>query len=94
MGIAKWLVVAGAVAAATNAQAQDAEKTHAYIAPFAGYTHLRFNEGTVYQQNETFRFDALTFGATFGFQMPVGFLAEVGRSHAIHADFFDEPGDF
>ena len=55
MGIAKWLVVVGAVAAATNVQAQDTEKTQAYIAPFAGYTHLRFNEGTVYQQNETLR---------------------------------------
>jgi hypothetical protein len=94
MGIAKWLVVAGAVAAATNAQAQDAQKTRAYIAPYAGYTHLRLDEGTVYQQTETYKFDALTFGASFGFQMPVGFLAEVGRSHAIHADFFDEPGDF
>jgi hypothetical protein len=94
MGIAKWLVAAAAIAAATGAQAQDPGKTRAYIAPYAGYTHLRFNEGTVYEQTDTLKFDALTFGASFGFQTSVGFLAEVGRSHAIHADFFDEPGDF
>ncbi len=92
MGNAKWLVVAAAMVAAANAQA--GETTKAYIAPHVGYAHLRFDEGTVYQQTETLKFDALQFGASFGFQMPVGFLAEVGRSHAIHADFFDEPGDF
>ena len=92
MGISKWLAVAAVVVAATNVQAQ--EKTRAYVAPFGGYTHLRLNEGTVYEQDETTKFDALTFGATFGFQTPVGFLAEVSRSHAIHADLFDEPGDF
>lgn len=92
MGISKWLVAAAALAAFTNAQAQ--EKTRAYIAPFAGYTHLRLNEGTVHEQDDTVKFDALTFGATFGFQMPVGFLAEISRSHAVHADLFDEPGDF
>ena len=35
-----------------------------------------------------------TFGATFGFQTPIGFLAEISCSHAVHADLFDEPGDF
>jgi hypothetical protein len=92
MGISTWLVATAALAAVTNVQAQ--EKTHAYIAPFGGYTHIRLDEGTVYQQTDTFKFDALTFGATFGFQTPVGFLAEVSRSHAVHADLFDEPGDF
>jgi len=92
MGISKWLVAAVALAAVTNVQAQD--KTRAYIAPFAGYTHLRLDEGTVYEQDDTVKFDALTFGATFGFQMPVGFLVEISRSHAVHADLFDEPGDF
>jgi len=92
MGISKWLVAAVASIAATGVQAQ--EKTRAYIAPYAGYTHIRLNEGTVYQQSDTFKFDALTFGASFGLQTPVGFLAEVSRTHAIHADLFDEPGDF
>jgi hypothetical protein len=92
MRISKWLVAAAVVVSATNVQAQ--EKTRAYVAPFGGYTHLRLNEGTVYEQDETTKFDALTFGATFGFQTPAGFLAEVSRSHAIHADLFDEPGDF
>jgi len=92
MGISKWLVAAVALVAVTNVQAQ--EKTRAYIAPFAGYTHLRLDEGTVYQQDDLVKFDALTFGAIFGFQTPVGFLAEISRSHAIHADLFDEPGDF
>jgi hypothetical protein len=94
MGISKWLVAAAVMAAATNAQAQEQEKTRAYIAPFAGYTHLRPDEGTVNEEFDTVKFDALTFGATFGFQVPVGFLAEVSRSHAVHADLFDEPGDF
>ena len=60
MGISKWLVAAAALAAFTNVQAQ--EKTRAYIATFAGYTHLRLNEGTVYEQDDTVKFDALTFG--------------------------------
>jgi hypothetical protein len=94
MGKSKWLVAAGALLVAAGAQAQEPRKTHAYITPFAGFTHLRLNDGTVYQQFETVSFDALQFGAAFGFQTPVGFLAEVGRSHAIHADFFDDPGDF
>ena len=63
MGISKWLVAAVASIAATGVQAQ--EKTRAYIAPYAGYTHIRLNEGTVYQQSDTFKFDALTFGASF-----------------------------
>ena len=75
-------------------QAQDAAKTHAYIAPYAGMTHMRFNEGTVLGQTETFTFDAVQIGASFGFQTPVGFLVEVGRSHSVHADFLDDPGDF
>lgn len=92
MGISKWLVAAAALVAVTNVQAQ--EKTRAYIAPFAGYTHLRLDDGTVYNEFDTVKFDALTFGATFGFQTPIGFLAEISRSHAVHADLFDEPGDF
>lgn len=92
MGFSKWLVAAAALVAVTNVQAQ--EKTRAYIAPFAGYTHLRLDEGTVYDEFDTVKFDALTFGATFGFQTPIGFLAEISRSHAVHADLFDEPGDF
>lgn len=94
MGIAKWLVVAASVVAAANVQAQTPEKTRAYIAPYGGYAHLRLDPGTVYQQNETVKFDALQFGASFGFITPVGFLAEVGRAHSVHADFFDDPGDF
>jgi len=93
MGISKWLVAAGALAAATGAQADD-NRTRAYIAPYAGYTHIRLDDGTVYQQTETYKFDALLVGASFGFQTPVGFLAEVGRAHSVHADFFDDPGDF
>jgi hypothetical protein len=92
MGTTKWLVAGVAVLAAAGVQAQ--EKTRAYIAPYAGYAHIRLDPGTVYQLTETYRFDALNFGAVFGFEMPVGFLAEVGRAHSVHADFFDDPGSF
>jgi len=92
MGTKKWLVACAAMAVAAGAHA--GEKAHAYIAPYAGFTHLRLNEGTVYQQTDTLKFDALLLGASFGFQWPAGFLAEVGRSHSVHADFFDDPGDF
>ena len=94
MGTTKWLVAGAVMLAAANAQARDQQKTHAYIAPYAGYTHLRLDEGTVYNEPDTMRFDALTFGASFGFQTPSGFLVEIGRSHAVHADVFDDRGDF
>jgi len=94
MGTKQWLVAVGALCAAAGAQAQDRPKTHAYIAPYAGFTHMRLNEGTVWQQTDTFKFDAVQLGASFGFQTPVGFLVEIGRSHSVHADFLDDPGDF
>jgi hypothetical protein len=94
MRISKWLVAVGAVLATAGVRAQDAARTHAYIAPYGGYTHIRLDDGTVYQQTEIYKFDALLLGASFGFQTPVGFLAEVGRAHSVHADFFDDPGDF
>ena len=98
MGTQKWLGACAALVMAAGAQAADGgqpgEKAHAYIAPYGGYTHIRMDEGTVFQQTETFKFDALLLGASFGFQWPMGFLAEVGRAHSIHADFFDDPGDF
>ncbi len=92
MGTTKWLGVCAVALAAATAQAQ--EKTKAYIAPYAGYTHMRLDAGTVFNEADTARFDALTFGASFGFQMPIGLLVEIGRSHAIHADVFDDQGDF
>jgi len=94
MGTKKLLVACAAVMVATSAHAVDPQKTHAYIAPYGGYTHLRLDEGTVYNELDTVRFDALTFGASFGFQMPIGFQVEIGRSHAVHADVFDDRGDF
>jgi len=96
MGTTKLLVGCIVAMAAATAQAQSGapEKTKAYIAPYGGYAHLRLDPGTVYQQTETYRFDALNLGASFGFQTPIGFLAEVGRAHSVHADFFDDPGDF
>jgi hypothetical protein len=94
MGKMKWLVAGAtlAIAAAANAQA-DGEKTQAYIAPYVGYAHMRINGGTVYNEPEAMKFDALQFGASFGFRMPVGFLVEVGRSHAVHANLFYDDSD-
>ncbi len=97
MGREKLLAACAALAMATVANAgggQPDEHAHAYIAPYAGYTHLRIDEGTVYQQTEGYKFDALLLGASFGFQWPAGFLVEAGRAHSIHADFFDDPGNF
>lgn len=101
METGKWLgsraALALAMAMAGGAHAaggQGGEAAHAYIAPYGGYTHLRIDEGTVYQQTESYKFDALLLGMSFGFEWPVGFLVEVGRAHSIHADFFDDPGDF
>lgn len=94
MAMAKWWVAAGALCLATGAQAQDAQKTRAYIAPYAGGAHLRLDDGVVFDEADPIKFDALQFGAAFGFRFSYGLVLEIGRSHAIHADIFDEHGDF
>lgn len=91
MGTMKWLVTCAVAVAAANAQAD--ERTQAYIAPYVGYAHLRIDGGTVFGEADTQKFDALQFGASFGFRMPVGFLIEVGRSHAVHANLFYDDSD-
>jgi hypothetical protein len=88
----KWLVTCAALAAAACAHA-DGDRTQAYIAPYVGYSHMRIDGGTVYQEPDTQKFDGLQFGASFGFRMPVGFLVEVGRSHAVHANLFYDDSD-
>ena len=92
MGTMKWLGACAMLAVAAGAHA-DGDKTKAYIAPYVGYAHMRIDGGTIYAEPDTQRFDALQFGAAFGFITPVGFLAEVGRSHAVHANLFYDESD-
>jgi hypothetical protein len=92
MGKMKWLGACVALAMAAGAHA-DGGKTQAYIAPYVGYAHMRIDGGTVYNEPDTLKFDAGKFGASFGFITPVGFLAEVGRSHAVHANLFYDESD-
>jgi hypothetical protein len=93
MGKPKWL--AAAVAASLGISAAHADdRGRMYITPFAGYNHLRIDRGNVFDEAETIRFDSLQFGATVGYRAPFGFVVEVGRSNAIHADIFDEHGDY
>lgn len=89
MGIARLLVAVALACAAAGAHAQDQRRALAYVAPYAGYTHMRIDSGRIYQEPDTLRFDALTFGAAFGFRFPVGFMIEAGHSNAIHANVFD-----
>jgi len=93
MGKAKWLAAA-AVASFGVSAAQADEKIKMYITPFVGYTHLRIDRGTVYNEPETLRFDSLQWGATLGLHAPFGLVAEVGHSNAIHANIFDDIGDY
>ena len=88
MGKAKWLVAGLLACGAGAAQAQ--ESGSVYIAPFVGYSHLRIDNGRVFDETETLRFDALHVGATFGYRAPFGLIVEVGRSDAIHADIFQD----
>jgi len=92
MATMKWLGACVALVMATVAHA-DGEKTRAYIAPYLGYAHMTIDGGTVYNEPATMRFDAVQIGAAFGFQTPIGFVAEVGRSHAVHADLFYNDSD-
>jgi hypothetical protein len=95
MGKSKWLAVAVAAALATSvANADTDNRGKMYITPFAGYTHLRIDAGRVSDEAETIRFDSAQFGATVGYHAPFGLVVEAGRSNAIHADIFDEHGDY
>jgi hypothetical protein len=93
MGMGKWLVAALALVPAANVQAQApapvAEKTMAYITPYAGYAHLRIDSGWIYQQPDTVHMDAFQLGAAFGFRFPFGLMIEAGHSEAIHAEIFN-----
>jgi hypothetical protein len=92
MGKSQWLVAVSLALVASAALAED--KGSVYIAPYAGGTHLRIDSGRVYNEAETIRFDSLQVGFTLGYRAPFGMLVEVGRSNAIHADIFDEHGDY
>jgi hypothetical protein len=92
MGKSQWLVTGLLACAASVAQAQ--ENGSVYIAPFAGYSHLRIDEGRVFDEAETLRFDALQVGANFGYRAPFGLIVEVGRSDALHFDLFDDHDGF
>lgn len=86
MQTTKWLAVGAALLAVTTAQAE--EKTQVYIAPYAGYTHLRIDHGWIPEEFDTLRVDALQVGFAFGIRIPAGLMIEAGRSDAIHTDFF------
>jgi hypothetical protein len=93
MGKAKWLVVA--VAASLGASAAYADELgKMYITPFVGYNHLRIDRGRVFDEPETIRFDSLQAGVTLGYHAPFGLVIEAGRSSAIHANIFDQHGDY
>jgi hypothetical protein len=95
MGNSKWLAVAIVSALGISvAQADTGSRGKMYITPFAGYNHLRIDSGRVFDEPDTIRFDSLQFGATVGYRAPFGLLVEVGRANAIHADIFDEHGDY
>jgi len=92
MGNLRWLVAPALALAAAAASAQDQGKV--YITPFVGSTHLRIDRGHAYNEPETFSVDSLEVGATFGYLAPFGMVIEVGRSNSIHANLFDEHGDY
>ena len=58
MAMSKWLVATVALSAAAGVRAQApaptsapaAEKTMAYITPYAGYTHIKIDSGRIYQE--------------------------------------------
>jgi hypothetical protein len=95
MGMSKWLVAMSALSAAAGVQAQSpapapaAEKTMAYITPYAGYTHIKIDSGRIYQEPEEAKMDAFQLGAAFGFRWPFGLLIEVAHSEAVHAELFN-----
>lgn len=97
MGSKQWIVVA--LLAAASAQAQDAasssrdNQARIYIAPYAGYAHLRVDRGRIYEQDDTVKVDALQVGGSLGFRAPFGLTLEVGQSDALHASWFDDHGD-
>ena len=95
MGKSKWLAVAIAASLGVSAAHADTEnRGKMYITPFAGYNHLRIDSGRVFDEPETIRFDSLQWGVTVGYKAPFGLVVEAGRSDAIHADLFDEHGDY
>jgi hypothetical protein len=83
-----------AVAALAVSAAHADDSGRMYITPFAGYTHLRIDRGRVSNEAETIRLDSLQVGATLGYLAPFGLVIEAGRSSAIHADIFDNHGDY
>jgi len=97
MGSTKWIVVA--LLAAASAQAQDGappsrdNQARIYIAPYAGYAHMRVDRGQIYEQDDTVKVDAIEVGASLGFRTPFGLMLEVGQSDALHASWFDDHGD-
>lgn len=82
----RLLVAATMLLVAAGAQA--AGKSAVYIAPYAGYTHLRIDDGQIPFETGTLKADALQVGFSFGIRIPAGLLIEAGRSDAIHTDFF------
>jgi hypothetical protein len=84
---------------ATAAQAQDAaapggnHRAMFYIAPYTGFAHLRIDRGQMFEQEDTVKVDALELGASLGFRTPFGLMLEIGRSDAVHANWFDDHGD-
>jgi hypothetical protein len=93
MGKKRWLPVLLAALAAPAVHAEERGKM--FVSPYGGYAHLRIDAGTVSDQPETLRFDALQLGVSVGYRAPFGLVAELGRSSAVHADFFDDStGDY
>jgi hypothetical protein len=92
MGKLRWLVLLCCVPGVPAAQADQGASV--YISPYGGYTHLRIDRGRVFDEPETIRFDSLQLGASIGVRAPFGLIFEIGRSNAIHADIFDEHGDY
>jgi len=87
--------LAAALAASLGVSAAHADgRGKMYITPFAGFNHLRIDRGHVFDEAETLRFDSLQVGATVGYRAPFGLVIEAGRSSAIHADIFDDHGDY
>jgi hypothetical protein len=60
MGKSQWLAVAIAAALGTSAaHSEPGSRGRMYVTPFAGYTHLRTDNGKVVDEPETIRFDSL-----------------------------------
>ena len=95
MGKGSWLAVLGVLSfGGAMAQAQDQERGKMFITPFVGSTHLRIDSGQVYNESQTFRVDSLQTGVRLGYRAPFGLVVEVGRSSAVHANLFDDHGDY